>query len=80
MCAHAWGHEDERWPFLPMILFASIFSAAYGASDEWHQAFVPGRYLDWRDWLVDIGGGTLGGVVYGGWVLFQQRMTVKVAL
>lgn len=25
----------------------------YGASDEWHQAYVPGRSPDVRDWVAD---------------------------
>jgi VanZ family protein len=32
----------------------------YGASDEWHQAYVPGRHPDWLDWTADGVGVTLG--------------------
>lgn len=34
--------------------------ALYGASDEWHQAFVSGRSPDWRDWVADAIGVLLG--------------------
>ena len=35
---------------------AWLVSAVYGASDEFHQSFVPGRTPDVNDWLVDIAG------------------------
>jgi VanZ family protein len=33
--------------------------AVYGASDELHQAFVPGRFCELADWLADVAGGGL---------------------
>ncbi len=39
---------------------AVALAAAYGASDEFHQAFVPGRDADVFDWLVDVAGAVLG--------------------
>jgi VanZ family protein len=35
---------------------AWVGSAVYGASDEFHQSFVPGRTPDVNDWFVDIAG------------------------
>jgi len=36
-------------------LLVSIFvTALYGASDEFHQFFVPGRAVDFYDWLADV--------------------------
>ena len=32
------------------------FAAAYGASDEVHQFFVPGRYCALADWMADVVG------------------------
>jgi VanZ family protein len=32
---------------------AFLFAMAYGASDEYHQSFVPGRDSDPFDWLAD---------------------------
>jgi VanZ family protein len=34
-------------------LWAFVVTALYGASDEWHQTFVPGRTGDVRDLIVD---------------------------
>jgi VanZ family protein len=33
-----------------------VIGALYGASDEWHQSFVPGRSMSIYDWVADIVG------------------------
>jgi VanZ family protein len=33
-----------------------IIGALYGASDEFHQSFVPGRDMSGFDWLADVAG------------------------
>ena len=33
-----------------------IIGALYGASDEFHQSFVPGRDMSGLDWLADVAG------------------------
>ncbi len=40
-------------------LVTLIVVAVYGASDEFHQVFVPGRSVDFFDWLADFLGGVL---------------------
>lgn len=42
-----------------ILLAALLFCSAYGASDEWHQSFVPERHADAADWLAD----TLGTIL-----------------
>jgi VanZ family protein len=42
----------------------------YGASDEWHQAFVGGRSADPVDWVADAVGVLVG---YGAFVLAAGR-------
>ncbi len=37
-----------------------FLGSAYGATDEIHQYFVPGRSPDWRDWVADSIGVALG--------------------
>lgn len=39
-------------PYIQALILASL----YGASDEFHQHFVPGRTMDVRDWLADTAG------------------------
>jgi VanZ family protein len=47
------------------IVVAAMAAAAYGASDEWHQSFVPLRDSSIRDWLTDLLGGSAGAAFYG---------------
>ena len=42
------------------VLLAIALCALYGASDEFHQAFVPFRVPDPVDWLTDVVGATAG--------------------
>jgi VanZ family protein len=37
-----------------------IIGAGYGALDEWHQSFVPGRDANLGDWMADVVGVMLG--------------------
>lgn len=47
-----------------LLVAAAIgLASLYGASDEFHQLFVPGRLCDPADWLTDTLGATLGVVV-----------------
>lgn len=45
-------------------LWAVIYAAVYGLSDEWHQFFVPGRSADWKDWVADMIGAILAIVLW----------------
>jgi hypothetical protein len=47
------------------LLVAVALTACYGATDEWHQAHVPGREPDLRDWGADAAG-ALAGAALGG--------------
>jgi VanZ family protein len=42
------------------LLLAVFAASLYGASDEVHQALVPGRAADVRDWAADSCGAALG--------------------
>jgi len=48
------------------ILLAILASSLYGATDEWHQAFVPSRSSDVRDWMADTAGAALGAIAFAG--------------
>ena len=41
-------------------LVAATLSILYGASDEWHQTFVPGRFATLADWVADVLGSIAG--------------------
>jgi uncharacterized protein YfiM (DUF2279 family) len=49
------------------IVLAMAIGIAYGASDEWHQSFVPGRSVELADWLAD-SAGVLAGVSLYHWM------------
>lgn len=38
------------------FLSTLIIGAAFSASDEIHQAYVPGRFSDITDWIADVAG------------------------
>ncbi|MFZ0391889.1 MAG: VanZ family protein [Calditrichia bacterium] len=54
------------------VLSAIIFGALYGLSDEFHQFFVPGREMDFFDFLAD----TLG--VMAGAYLFRYALRTGI--
>lgn len=41
-----------------------LFVALYAVSDEFHQIFVPGRTFSGFDMLSDLGGASVGGIIY----------------
>ncbi|MGA2668476.1 MAG: VanZ family protein [Ignavibacteria bacterium] len=41
------------------LLITVLFSSLYGASDEFHQYFVPNRDCDFFDWLSDSAGAVI---------------------
>jgi VanZ family protein len=54
------GYGRVRAAGPPPHLVLILVGALYGATDEWHQAFVRGRSPDWVDWLADVTGVLLG--------------------
>ena len=57
--ALTWWGRDREWQQGRLLIIAIIFTALYGASDEIHQAFVPGRSSDVIDWVADVIGALL---------------------
>jgi VanZ family protein len=62
----AWALRRDDWG---TVLLVIGLCALYGASDEFHQAFVPYRTPDVLDWLNDIAGAALGVAAYLLWTL-----------
>lgn len=54
----------EAWSERPVktALAVAAMTSAYGAVDELHQSFVPGRFASVLDWGADTLGGLLGGL------------------
>ena len=66
--ARAVRAEWPGWTNPAVVLVTLLFAGVYGASDEWHQLYVPGRFADLSDILADVGGGTGGGIGYLLWL------------
>jgi len=54
------------------VLFSMVAGMIYAATDEWHQAFVPGRACQFSDWMVDALGCLFGILL----VLFFVRVAI----
>ncbi len=70
MLAWLWQRAFRQSAARPALMdaLAVVLTVAYGVLDEWHQAFVPGRYASFTDVLLD-GTGALLGVLAGRWLL-----------
>lgn len=53
-------HNRPMWK---VVLIVTLISSLYGASDEFHQLFVEGRYSDFFDWITDTVGAILGSII-----------------
>lgn len=49
----AWRPRRGKPPGVRGLLPAWMLSAGYGAIDEWHQSYVPGRTASAADWIAD---------------------------
>lgn len=78
--ALAWALDlalQANRPDLPMYrrhLLVFLATAAFGATDEWHQRLVPGRACELGDWLADTLGGGLGLLAGSLHLLFSRRL------
>ncbi|HTP49858.1 MAG TPA: VanZ family protein [Anaeromyxobacteraceae bacterium] len=59
----AWGLWSLRVAPWRAFFLALAIGSAYGASDEFHQYFVPNRECDVYDWMADTLGAALGAAV-----------------
>ena len=60
------GGRGTRLQFIIAICLAIL----YAVSDEWHQAFIPGRTATFRDVCIDAAGGMVGLAL---WHRIQKR-------
>ncbi|HIJ82995.1 MAG: VanZ family protein [Magnetococcales bacterium] len=50
----------RQWPFFQRAwIWAWVYTSGYGVTDEWHQFYVPGRYVDVWDCVADSFGAAL---------------------
>jgi VanZ family protein len=66
MCRLGNGWRAAGW--------AVAVASAFGASDEWHQSFVPGRFSDVFDWVADTLGALVAVTLYTGWLSYRRLL------
>ena len=54
--------------------------SAFGATDEWHQSFVPGRETEFADWVADTGGAAVALGMYFGWAWYRRLLETPLRL
>jgi VanZ family protein len=64
---------------LRTALAAVAACTLYGATDEWHQSFVPGRHAEARDVRNDAIGAGVGAVLYRGVLTARRRRQLTEA-
>jgi len=66
LVVRALGHR--RW------VLAVVIVSLFGASDEWHQSFVPGRAMEFGDWVADTLGAAVAAFGYARWSRYRERL------
>lgn len=56
---------------------AWAIAVAYGASDEYHQSFVPGRTPDLDDWAADAAGAAAAAAACYAWGIISRSRRVR---
>ena len=72
-------HGRRRRPVLTScaVVFFCLF---YGAIDELHQSFIPGRFASGADLAADAGGGLLAAIGDWGWRQWRKKRGREAAL
>ena len=61
-------------PGVGWALLSIALVSLYGASDEWHQSFTPGRSVELADWIADTSGAAIAVILYCGWPAYQRLL------
>ena len=55
-----------------------VAASGFGATDEWHQGFVPGREPGVDDWIADTLGAALAVSLYAGWSWYRRLLETPI--
>lgn len=72
LLAQALAGRWLRFPTTGQAIVAVLIASLYGASDEFHQSFVPTRHPEFGDWIADTAGALLALL---GWALLRRINT-----
>lgn len=53
---------------------AVVLVSAFGATDEWHQSFTPGRAVELADWAADTLGAAVAVAAYVRWPAYRAAL------
>lgn len=72
---YAWKSKFKASQPVKVVCCTVIFCLLYGISDEFHQSFVPGRYVSAMDVVAD----TVGAIIIcaAWWVYSKKRIVFK---
>jgi VanZ family protein len=57
---------------------AVVAVSLFGATDEWHQSFTPGRQMDWADWMADTLGAAVAVLAYLRWSAYRRLLETRM--
>lgn len=75
LSAHGAKRTWPQWSLARGFVLAVVAAALWGAIDEYHQSFVPGRSSDSFDALADTLGAIVGAAIYAALVALLRRRT-----
>jgi VanZ family protein len=58
-------------------IIAIAIATVYGAVDEWHQQFIPGRSIEFADWVADSLGAVTGAFMMALFLGRSRRLTSR---
>lgn len=64
--------------FFTGMLIAILLTSLFGAVDELHQYFVPGRSADYQDWLADTIGAIIAMIAYAKLDTYRKFLEFEV--
>jgi VanZ family protein len=64
----------RRWA--PLV--ALVATSLYGVTDEFHQSFVPGRSMEFADWVADTAGAAVAIFMYAKWTWYRTRLEMPL--
>jgi len=69
-----------RAPGLRYAWVAVVAVSLFGAADELHQSFTPGRAVEFADWIADSVGALMAVVVYRFWPWYRRLLEAPLRL
>lgn len=56
---------------------AVVMVSLFGATDEWHQSFTPGRSMQSADWVADTLGAAVAVAAYVAWPAYRRLLEIR---